>query len=846
MSSAAVSVKIPLTVRNFAPHACPRLPIWTGVPLPRSAAADPAALRLLDSSGAAVPAQFDVLATWSDGSIKWVLVSFFAAPGAAAGEPPAAEEFVLVADDASPAPPPAQPVTARPDTHCFKVATGPLKFYVNRHGFAGLSQVRLDTDCDGRFDSDDLMAPASDAAGIVAEAADGTMYASQFGEQDGIEVELDGPVHACVAVRGDLRSRASGPPLLNYRMRIHAFAGSSLVRVVLTVHNPRPAGRPEDGARWVLGQSGSVLLKSLEYVVPVRLPEGHRRVTLSAEPGKLLDRIPLTGPVTVYQDSSGGDNWFNRAHVNSENVIPLRFRGYRVHYHRREIDAGLRATPWLEVSDMRWGVALAAPAFWENFPKALGVDADGTIRLGLWPARSADVHELQGGEQKTHEFWLYFLHRRGDRSVRQRMAFAREVMPACLARPVAWPEAETVARANVLDPILPPDPKRFAEYEAMVAAAVRGRVNLFTHREEADEYGWRHFGDTPAYNEHDQTQGACHGLLACSHYNNEYDLGFGMLVQALRNADADPQLAKAWWDLGMDALRHEADIDIYHSKEDPAPIYNGGTFTHTSHGVDAGTSTHRGSPLDEMWGRLDWPWHRGSTPEAGHLRSRGIIQAYLLTGDRHLLEAAWELADLVSFKIRIDQFAQISVPDRCGGNNLQILLDAYLMGWEEQWLELCEQVVANLAFDAVTERAGGEPPAGWQSALYLKSLGRFIDAVAEKGIRHEAAIDSYRNYARCIVEYCRSRPSGHHEGPWSYLVTEVLTQAAELADDAGERDAFIGAAEGAFHALDKHVQPDGSGRFWTSKNTTMLLQGGGRFMLHAIGSRRRTPARKHK
>ena len=74
----------------------------------------------------------------------------------------------------------------------------------------------------------------------------------------------------------------------------------------------------------------------------------------------------------------------------------------------------------------------------------------------------------------------------------------------------------------------------------------------------------------------------------------------------------------------------------------------------------------------------------------------------------------------------------------------------------------------------------------------------------------------------------------------------MLTQAAELADDAAERDAFIGAAEGAFHALDKHVQTDGSGRFWTSKNTTMLLQGGGRFMLHAIGSRSRTAARKHK
>ena len=54
-------------------------------------------------------------------------------------------------------------------------------------------------------------------------------------------------------------------------------------------------------------------------------------------------------------------------------------------------------------------------------------------------------------------------------------------------------------------------------------------------------------------------------------------------------------------------------------------------------------------------------------------------------------------------------------------------------------------------------------------------------------------------------------------------------QAAELTDDTGERERFAGAAEAAFHAMDHHVQ-DGEGRFWNSKSTTILLQGGGRYM----------------
>jgi len=831
--SSAVDVRIPISVRNFSQAARPRLPFWTGVPLPRGRVREASCLRLLGPDRSAVPAQFDVLATWFDGSVKWVLVSFFtsSAPAGPDGAP-SAELFRIVADESIAPPQPPCPVRVEPGTELFRAATGPLKFYINRHGFTGLSQVRLDVDRDGYFDADDLIAPDSPAAGLFATDADGEVHASRFGRMAGMEVERAGPLHATVVFRGDLRTQRGDQALLNYAMRIHAFAGSSLLRVVLTVQNPRPAGRPDDGCRWILGQSGSVLLKGLEYVLPVRLPEGHRRVTLCPEPGKLLDRIPLTGPVGVYQDSSGGPNWFGRVHVNRDNVIPLRFRGYRVEYHGRKIDAGRRATPWLDVADMRWGVALGVPEFWQNFPKSLGADADGTIRLGLWPAEFGDLHEIQGGEQKTHEFWLYFRHRRGERSVTDRMPYAREVMPACLDRPAVWASAESYAAAGALDPIRPAENGSFDAYEAIVAAAVRGTDNLFTHIEQDDEYGWRHYGDTPARNERDQTQSPFHGLPAVSHYNNEYDLGFGELLQALRTADHDPHLAKAWWDLGLAALRHEADIDIYHTTDDPAGIYNGGTFTHTSHGVDAGRSGHRGSPTDEMWGKLDWPWHRGSTPEAGHLRNRGILLAYLLTGDRHLLEAAWELVELVDFKIRVDQFPQIDVPDRSGGNNLQILLDAYLLTWDRKYLDVCETIVANLDFDAVTERFGGTPPAGWQSALYIKSLGRFIDTLAETGTRHEKAIENYLRYARCIAEDCPPASERRH-GPWSYLICEVLMQAVDLTDDPAERKQFMAAAEEAFHALDKHVGPDGVGKFWNSKSTTMHLQGGGRYMLKA-------------
>ncbi len=825
--SVSAEIAIPIVVRNPSDRPRPELPLWTGVPLPPGRVGEPDGLRLTDADGKPVPAQFDVQARWADGSCKWVLVSFFAKPEA--------ERFVVVVDDSAPAPAPTSPVVADSDTHRIKVSTGLLEFDLNRHGFTGPAQVNLNVD--GEFHDEDRVSATDGASGIVATDEDGEVYTSTLGRVGKTEVERSGPVHAVVAVHGDLRSRASDTPLLEYCMRIHAFAGSSLLRCVLTVRNPRASGRADDGSRWVMGQSGSVLLNSLDYVFTPRLPEGRRTVTLSAEPGKLLDRIPLTGPVGIYQDSSGGENWFHRTHVNRDNVIPQRFRGYRVSYHGHAIDQGLRATPWLEVADTRWAVAAAPPAFWQNFPYSLSADEDGTIRIGLWADEWADVHEIQGGEQKTHEFWLYFRHRRGDRNA-PKLPHAREMMPACLDRPAVWPSAAGVVESGAIGPVALPATDRFAGVEAMAAAAVRGERNLFIDRETADEYGWRHFGDTPAYNEADKTGGPYEGLKVVSHYNNEYDLGFTMLHQALRNVDADADLAAGWWRLGLDALWHEADIDIYHTADDRAPIYNGGTFTHTSHGVDAARSTHRGAPRDEVWGVLDWPWGRGSTPEAGHLRNRGILLAWLLTGDRHLRDAAWEVTDLLEFKITNDKFAQIDVPNRSAGHNLQIVLDAWLLTHEQKYLDLCGKLVANLAFDLTVERLGGKISFDWSCGIYIANLGRYIAALDEIDADRSEPTRWYLQYARAILSAGGGRGTRRRRSPWSVLlISDAFTLAAELTEDAAEAEGFLAAAAEAIAALDDRVAKDGTAPYGNSKQTTIMLHGCGRYMRHVAGKK---------
>src|SRR5207245_3587673 len=51
-------------------------------------------------------------------------------------------------------------------------------------------------------------------------------------------------------------------------------------------------------------------------------------------------------------------------------------------------------------------VSLALPEFWQQFPKAVEAE-ENVLRVRLFPRQFGDLHELQGGEQKTHTVWLH-------------------------------------------------------------------------------------------------------------------------------------------------------------------------------------------------------------------------------------------------------------------------------------------------------------------------------------------------------------------------------------------------------------------------------------------------------
>src|SRR5205823_4414675 len=126
--------------------------------------------------------------------------------------------------------------------------------------------------------------------------------------------------------------------------------------------------------------------------------------------------------------SSGGPNWNSSNHVNRHNRVTTSFCGYLTVTGDRAVQ-GRRAQPLVGVFSADRGIAGAVQNFWQNFPKAIEVSG-ASLLIRLFPPQYADVHELQGGEQKTHVIYLTALHAMDD-----------------LAR-AAWVRAPLTARAT--------------------------------------------------------------------------------------------------------------------------------------------------------------------------------------------------------------------------------------------------------------------------------------------------------------------------------------------------------------------------------------------------------------
>jgi len=431
-------------------------------------------------------------------------------------------------------------------------------------------------------------------------------------------------------------------------------------------------------------------------------------------------------------------------------------------------------------------------SFWENFPKTLR-SADNALELALFPRECSSLHELQGGEQKTHEFHV---------------AFARDPVTEL---PLDWGRCpllasvspEWFAKCKAIPNLLPRDEDPNLAYCKLVDSAIQGAQSFESKREFIDEYGWRNFGDI--YADHEALYCRSEEPLV-SHYNNQYDAVRGFAIQFMRSGDS------RWYKQMRELARHVIDIDVYHTTEDKS-AYNRGLFWHTDHYVDAGPSNHRSYPPS--------PGVSGGGPAPGHLYATGLLLHYFLTGDEQSYETVTGFGRYVvdcddghqsRYRLLDSGYTghasesgldRSHGPGRTPANAISVLVDAARVSKASVYLEKAEQLIRRCIHphDDIDALNLLDTENHWYYTLFIKSLDHFLTRKLELG-----EFDFAYAYARSsILHYARW--AKEHEYPYldkperlefpnetwaaqDMHKSEMFKVAAKLTSGK-ERDAFV-------------------------------------------------------
>ncbi len=747
-------------------------PVTFGVPLPQGLVGEPADWAIgpgfpgSPGPGGWRAVQTRVLDRWVDGSARWVLVD--AQIDRPADLDTGRREFTLDTD--------------RPGvTHAWAIRATAV---------AG-GAVDVDTGA-ARFGLRPGVAfpfASCDSAGGLIDAGRSRLTAvDEHGEAhdaiiERVEIESSGAVRTVVRLDGRVNV---GGRFLDVTARVDFFAGLPTVRLRVTVANPERARHA--GGFWDLGDPGSVLLKDLSMSVALADAAGAPVLACSPEPGSPAERFD--GAFEIYQDSSGGQAWRSSNHINRKREIPVTFQGY----HLRSAAGtrnGLRATPVVAVRRADRHAVVAFRHFWQNFPRAVEVDAGAkAMHIRFFPGQFADLHELQGGEQKTH---VCFLSAGSDVVSSMPFDWCRQQTIACVDP--AW-----IISSNAVPLLAPLD----ARHARLVSAAVDGSDSFVRKREIIDQYGWRHFGDV--YGDHEAVRQQDPPLV--SHYNNQYDVVGGLVMQYLRTADP------RWWVLADEMAAHVIDVDIYHTDRDKS-AYNGGLFWHTYHYGDADTATHRTYP------RNNGGHSRGGGPSADHNYTYGLMLHHFLTGDE---ASRGSVVGLGNFVINTDDGTRTVFrwldrgdtgrasgsasgyygPGRGPANSLNALVDGFRLSGDPRLMNKAEQLIRRVIHpaDDFSRLDLDNHEQRWFYTMFLQSLARFILFKRERNERDEIyqySRASLLHYARWMSTHAypyleRPEKLQFPTETWAaqdIRKSDVFFAAAHEAADADERSGFI-------------------------------------------------------
>jgi len=694
-------------------------PVSCGIPFARGNIVDAGKLYLLDDNGEEIAASFTPLAHWNDKSLKWVLIDF------------------QINIDAY-------------ETRSIQVLYSPGRLNKNQD-FTGISMKNSGENISVSTDGTNFILTSTGKMLLSSVQVGGQEVLSKpalvklvdsCGDHwqpyiESYNLERKNTHRLIISYVGGFRDEDGRSNRLRFKARVHFYAGKGTIGIDFTIWNPQAAIHKQ--GVWDLGDEHSIFFKELYWEVAVA---GERTCRYCLMPGDTW--YSGKDDLMIYQDSSGGDNWQSPAHVNRHDKVPLIFKGYEVRSQGEVIARGKRATPIISLEGDSTICSCTLERFWQNFPKGISC-RENTISMHLFPAEFSDVHELQGGEQKTHSMFIHFGNKDRGKWTQHIAALHYPLLP-CL-------ESEQFYRGGLAPRPVPAgqlSDEICKVYQHYINNAVQGDRTFASRREIIDEYGWRNFGELYADHEAVMSEG---DTPFVSHYNNQYDCVKGGLFQFMRTGDP------AWYQMASELADHVMDIDIYRTSQDRYE-YNNGLFWHTDHHVPACTATHRTTSKKHF--TLKDPRFVGGGPSYEHNYSSGFCYMFWMTGEVPYKECVLLFADYVicglesphtfiewgrdtvkriKYKLTSSGSTQfgcpyglITGPGRGSGNGLNTLIDAYLVTGDDNFLLKAARLIRMCVGpdDEIESRNLLNPELRWMYLIFMQSLGRYLEVCVER------------------------------------------------------------------------------------------------------------------
>lgn len=649
------SGEISLRVAEPSQIARDNWPVTSGVPFAPGALHSTNQVTLHTEDGQPLPLQTEVLSSWPDGSIRWLLLDFAITLGPGESLP-----LKLRFNEPSDSPVLEDPLQVLDSPETITLLTGPLKIKLLKGSLRLFEYVWLDRNRDGVF-SDDESISEGQTARLELRTPDGTIFRADSNVSDW-RIEQSGPQRACLRMEGD--HTGSSGKRFRYVVRLHAFRGQPFVKLHYTFINDN---KPELMSR----------IKSLELVFPFHNRSGPVEVLLNG-PRPLGTRLLQVD-----------DRQFT---INGQLV-------------------GKRAAGWAAMGDDTGGMAVGVRNFWQNWPKSLSVERgmknrdSVELRVGICPRLPQGLYEGKSiqeesklyfylrdgvytfkiGMARTHELHLIFLSNQPDRKKLNKF-FQVTNQPL-----LAQCSPEHIYKTGAAGSLPPANPEKYLRYDAWMNAFLEFHLD---DRDQHREYGMLNFGDW---------------YWADREYwgNLEYDMARCFFTQYLRSGD------RRYFDRAAQAARHYIDVDIAHVVNQKLLDY-GGSNRMMPGSIWAHCVGHTGGYYGRFEGgkyfdiaplKLKGAYQLGLS-DLGHHWIGGEFDYYLLTGDRRALEVARLASDAVASICPTPYTDHI----RDLGWPFNMMLDAYEATGDRKYL-----AAATRQWDRLKEHLDLEK--GWQVML---------------------------------------------------------------------------------------------------------------------------------